>query len=510
MAILLIVAIGLRLYGMDWDNWLGLHPDERMIVMVAEKIRFFTNMNPDFFNYGSLPIYLLRFFKPDGGYIELIKTGRYLSVFFDALTVLFVYKISKYIFKRDAVALASAFFYSIAFFPIQNSHFYVVDVLLTTTATILMYRLLMYLKKPTLMNVIIIATLCGAMIATKFTAVIFIVLTGAVIVWKNLNNRSLMFFHLMNFGVIFAASFFFFMPYAFIENQRYFSDIGAQLKMNSNPYIFPYTLQYIGTLPYFYYLKNIFLWGLGPLISIPALVGFLNLKKYLKNHSHVLLMVFLVFYFAIVGRSAVKFMRYMLPLYPLLAVLAGYGLFRIKEISKYLALVVVALAVIWTIAYVNIYSYDHTRLAASDWINKNITPGSTLAVEHWDDRLPVSESSQYYFEELTLYDQPDDDYKWDAINTKLSNSDYIIIASNRLHVPLSRLIDCSKYKVCYPKTAEYYEKLFSGKLGFRQVAEFQANPGIKIGKYYFGINDQSADESFTVYDHPKILIFKKN
>ena len=52
---------------------------------------------------------------------------------------------------------------------------------------------------------------------------------------------------------------------------------------------------------------------------------------------------------------------------------------------------------------------------------------------------------------------------------------------------------------------EYYQDLFSGKLGFEKVKEFTLSPSI------FGINipDQSADESFTVYDHPQILIYKK-
>ena len=32
--------------------------------------------------------------------------------------------------------------------------------------------------------------------------------------------------------------------------------------MNSDAYIFPYTLQYVDTTPYIYYLKQIFLWVL--------------------------------------------------------------------------------------------------------------------------------------------------------------------------------------------------------------------------------------------------------
>jgi len=160
--------------------------------------------------------------------------------------------------------------------------------------------------------------------------------------------------------------------------------------------------------------------------------------------------------------------------------------------------------------FVNIYSEIHTRVSATNWILKNIPEGKTLAVEHWDDRLPIRSSEKYNFEELTLYDQPDDSYKWTILNDKLAKSDYIIIASNRLYVPLTKLNDCNKYKSCYRKTAKYYKELFAGNLGFKKIAEFTDYPKLQIDNFKFEIKDDLADESFTVYDHPKIMIFKKN
>ena len=48
--------------------------------------------------------------------------------------------------------------------------------------------------------------------------------------------------------------------------------------------------------------------------------------------------------------------------------------------------------------------------------------------------------------------------------------------------------------------------MFKGALGYDLVQTFQNDP--KIGP--FQINDQFAEEAFTVYDHPKVLVFKKN
>ena len=57
---------------------------------------------------------------------------------------------------------------------------------------------------------------------------------------------------------------------------------------------------------------------------------------------------------------------------------------------------------------------------------------------------------------------------------------------------------------------KFYADLFSNKLNYKKVAEFVSYPKLEIGNWKLEIRDDVADESFTVYDHPKVLIFKKN
>ena len=209
-------------------------------------------------------------------------------------------------------------------------------------------------------------------------------------------------------------------------------------------------------------------------------------------------------------------MRYMLPLYPPLSILAAYGLieiFKLTKISyKWQKFARISLLfsttgfVLWTFAFINIYGYPNTRSQATDWILANIPSRSTLAVEHWDDRVPIKSGEIFNYEELPLYDRPDNEVKWALINEKLKNSDYIILASNRLYAPLQRLTDCKIHKEsCYPIASEYYKRLLANQSGFKKIAEFADYP--RIGP--FVIPDDGADESFTVYDHPEIIIFKK-
>jgi len=519
LILILLFAFFIRVFGMNWDQGFHLHPDERMLIMVADKINFFKNLNPDFFNYGSLPIYLLKglsqlsdlIFKSDlATYAGMLAVGRKLSVIFDLVTIFFIYKISKLLFKENKIALFSVLFYSISFFPIQNSHFFVVDVLLNTLVTGLIYILLIYSRSPSSNKVLFLGLTFSAMMATKFTAIIFYPLIIGVLVFKGFGKWRNLFINLIIFNFSFLTFHFLFMPYAYIEHTRFILDIKSQLKMNSDPYIFPYTLQYVGSLPYLYYLKNIFMWGLGPIISLMSLIGFISLIRLIrKNYILIIFTIFYLLYFLIIGQSAVKFMRYMLPLYPLFVILAGYGFYQIYKLSKTYSYLVVLSCLVWSFMFINIYAFPHTRISATDWILKNIPKGSTLAVEHWDDRLPIYGSENYFFEELTIYEQPDDKKKWQILNEKLKKTDYIIIASNRLYIPLSKLSDCKKYRSCYPETAIYYQKLFGNKLLFKKIVEFSDYPRIEIGNWKLEIRDDSADESFTVYDHPKIIIYKK-
>ncbi len=598
MLLILILALFLRWYGINWDQGWHLHPDERMLIMVADKIHLFSQMNPEFFNYGSLPIYVLKGVSQiisritstnAATYDSMLGIGRGISVTLDLTVLILVWKTSLLLFDSKKTAVFAALLYAIAFFPIQNTHFFIVDNFLNVFMTAIMYVILRQIKSPSFGKIIILAVLTAAAVTTKATGIILILPAGlAVILNKNRKISKYILksiLQLSTFGFVLILFSYLFMPYAFsgyfnlnefvrnpmsVFNLKLVDDVTLQIKMNSDPFIFPYTLQYVKTIPYLYYLKNIFLWGLGPFISILSVFGsmlyLLTIIKSFKNRHDIrrkitklisvlmhlrksdykvrsetgltpyfillmgIYLIFYIFYFLLIGRSAVKFMRYMLPLYAPLCVLGGFAIYefltyfhpskfkptsiqiKIKPYINGIGILLLGGALIWTIMFEQIYSIDHTRITASRWIYQNIPQGSTIAVEHWDDRLPLPfYDFGYQFNELTLYD-PDSTEKWNTIKAQLEESDYLIIASNRLYTPLMKLTDCDAVPPhrCFRQTADYYKKLFSGSLGFEKAAEFSRYPRLQIGKFALEIPDDNADESFTVYDHPKIMIFKKS
>jgi len=146
-----------------------------------------------------------------------------------------------------------------------------------------------------------------------------------------------------------------------------------------------------------------------------------------------------------------------------------------------------------------------------------VSYGSVIANEHFDDPLPFNMFGYAAFgsglyrsldvaypgsadriDQLSLYDE-DTREKLEVLLDALDQADYIMMSSGRLWQSIPRL------PMRYPMTTRYYELLFAEKLGFELAAEFHSYPRL------FGIefDDTWAEEQFTVYDHPRVHIFRK-
>lgn len=532
-------------------------------------------LNPKFFPYGSFPIYFLHFtgvfLSQFGtkwlGYDKINLLGRGISALFDSGVILLIYLLGKKIWSRKT-GLLGAFFYTVSVFPIQAAHFYAVDSLLNFFILATLYRLVFLYEKPSVKNAFWVGIFFGLSLATKVSATVLLAAVGVAlladlilifvkrvrqiqlipkihkelfefVIWifssfktpKKQRLLKIIFSSIKFFVVITiitATTFLIFEPYALIDSQTFWRQTKEQQAMTKDAFVFPYTLQYVDTTPYLYHLKNFVLWGAGiplGLISIIATLWLILLMvkeipkpgKENQEAKIIILISFFLAYFFVVGRFAIKFMRYLLPLYPLFSLFASLFLNTLienkKKVINFLGKTILVFTLtstfLWALAFVSIYSKPHTRVVASKWINQNISPGSKLANEHWDDGLPLYGGEKYQSLEMPMYGFDNDETKWQKVNQSLNEADYLVLSSNRLYVPLQRLADCQKFsKRCYPKTAQYYRDLFSEKLGFIKSAEFTSYPTLKLGKFKIEISDFPADESFTVYDHPKVIIFK--
>ena len=122
LLLLIIILVGgfFRFYNLNWDQGHLFHPDERNIAMAVARINFFQQLNPQFFAYGSFPIYLYRLageildklthqqrWVYEWSAINLI--GRYFSAFFSTFTIFLIFLLSKRLWN-PLMGLLAAFF----------------------------------------------------------------------------------------------------------------------------------------------------------------------------------------------------------------------------------------------------------------------------------------------------------------------------------------------------------------------------------------------------------------
>lgn len=233
ICLFLIVAVAatLRIHGLNWDEGHWLHPDERQIFFVVEDLGWPSSvaealgvespLNPHFFAYGSLPIYLLKlaafllaFVWPAAANPDnLHLVARPLAVLFDLGTVFLTYRLAGAIlpsprgpsspaaspgasstslshteagaapvpsgsggaFEGPVIhvpALIAAAFVSLAVIHVQIAHFYTVDTLLTLLAMLTLYLAWEAAREPRPRHLVALGIAFGLALATKVTAVL--------------------------------------------------------------------------------------------------------------------------------------------------------------------------------------------------------------------------------------------------------------------------------------------------------------------------------------------------
>lgn len=546
---ILAVAAFLRLYDLNWDSNHHLHPDERHIVMVTmDRISLpFPNLGdahltdarrstlnprsadpgsgqPRSFAYGSLPLYLLKltghvaspWWKATSGIDGLTLLGRLLSVLFDLGTVLLAFLIGRRLYSARAGLLA-ALLLSVTVLHIQLSHFYASDTLLTFFLVATLYLGLRVLELPSTGRVTWMGAAAGLALSCKVSAAPILLACAVACSLSDRRRGVGAMPAILLAGAVAGGVFLLFQPYALLDLQPFLRDIQYESEMVRGIQIPPYTIQYVRTEPVLYQLRNLFLWTAGPALGGAILVGLLVLAVRLlwrQRPAEWMLVAWLVPYLAVTLSFQVKFVRYLLPVMPLLVIMAAAWIAalatpaRLGSRRSWIALgalvVVVAGAALQAAAFISIYDADHTRVRASRWIYDNVPRGAALATEHWDDSLPLplagapGRPGDYVNITMPMYD-PENEGKRQEVLRRLAQANYIILASNRLYASIPRVPET------YPMATAYYSMLFDGKLGFDLVASFTSYPSLGP----IELNDDTADESFTVYDHPKVLVFKK-
>ena len=466
--------------------------------------------------------------------------GRPLAALFDLGTIFLTYRLAKRLEigdwgleRRGWGALVAAALVAFAVLHVQLAHFYTADTLLTLFVMLSLNLAADVSRGAGRRRQIAFGATIGLALATKVSAfplllLIPVAFSGqrSAVSGQHAPRTTPYILPTTLTLAAAAAAFLLAQPYALLDLPTFLADTLRESQIAWGALDVPYTRQYAATLPYLYSLWQTALWGLGLPLGLVAWAGFVAaLVRWLRRGrwGDTLLLAWVGPYFALTGLLHTRYLRYMLPLLPVLIVFAvqllGDLLRRRALVIRHWSFVIghsslLLCSFAYSLLFVGIYAEPHPWIAASEWIYEHVPAGSTLAVEEWDTALPLPldvkgqarRIEEYDVRLLALYDEPDDAAKWQALSVDLADSDYVIVASRRGYGALPRLPER------YPLATRYYEQLLAGDLGFELAGEFTRGPAWLNPRLAPLPGAASSwlqpDESFVVYDHPRTLLFR--
>lgn len=394
------------------------------------------NRGHSFYTYGTLPLLIVRYssdwinqfaqIEAFSAWIEPVRDlklhGRQMSALADLLTVLLLYLIVARLYNRKTALLAAAFS-ALAVMQIQQSHFYTTDnfstffmfLAILFAVEILVYRRLetgsetsdapmwlRFVRDPLFWFTLAFGMAFGMALASKLTAAPLALLLPGAFLLRSVRHAQdetvapdkldlAKFWMYMFIGGFFALlSFRIFQPYAFdglLPSMAWIDNVREQRAQATPDSDLPWNLQW-ARRSHLYSFENLTIWGLGLPLGILSWLGFLWMawKLFAKRawRPHLLLWSWTALYFGWQSMQYNPTMRYQLPIYPLLAMMAAWAVFngpklKLKErtlnlrpLAFGLGSVVLALTAAWAFAFLGIYTRDETRIAASKWIFQNV------------------------------------------------------------------------------------------------------------------------------------------
>ncbi len=534
------IVVFFRFYDLNWGAPYYFHPDERNVASAITRLSFPDNMNPEFFAYGSAPIYSAYFLgiaqnlaiKLSGSEINLTSVAFEqatvnLRIISASLSILIVYLIFNLLYKRLGLfygclgALLAGFNVGL----IQYSHFGTFEIWLTFLFLLLLKLLYDYIGRPSELRILLIGIVAGILVSVKVSSLVIIPLVMLVILWsesKGLNNLkkistyknlAIPFFILGYFiiiTIILTSPFFFLDLKSFLDSMNYESGVAL-----GNINVF-YVGGFRNTTPIAYQMLSVYPYIFNPInlialiFSIPLL---LNDVWKTKNRLSILSMGFFLIIFLSQAFFYVKWVRYYIPTIPFLILLLVLGIsVLIRNLnSKHRKVFLYMISGLLLIpAFIFSFSYyktvlldEDTRLAAAQFARENIPSDSKIITEIYDMGIVPFNSS---FPNIVLFDFYALDDEWvgkekeKELKDLIDNSGYLILPSQRIIKGRTQNMDD------FPKGNEFYDTLNSDK--FSLIYKTECDIFCKI--LYLGEPIYLLEETSSVFDRPTVQIYKIN
>ena len=416
-----------------------------------------SSLNPNnrgytFYVYGTLPIFIVRYIAEwigQAGYDQVHIVGRMASALFDLMTVVLVFFISWKLYKNIKLSLLATGFSSAAVMQLQLAHYFTVDSFALFFTVLSIYFAVMVLKSEqqsivdntgietskeifsdtvsdstnnekgrrilkdrSYIPYILFGISFGMALASKISvAPLALILPIAACInisrYQDADKDIVWLITLKNLFIAAVVSFFIFrifQPYAFCGpgffglrlNQNWLSSLHDLSLQSAGDVDFPPALQW-ARRPIWFAWENMVKWGLGLPLGLLAWTGFVWMGfKIFKSEwkQHLLIWGWTGVYFLWQSINFTRSMRYQLPIYPMLCIIAAWFVVEIwtqgkyrkrpslyKASSLFLGFGVLISTFLWGFAFSRIYTRPVTRVEASRWIYQNVPGAINLRIE---------------------------------------------------------------------------------------------------------------------------------
>ncbi len=551
--LLTLVGIALHFYNLNWGAPFYFHPDERNIASAVSQLQFPSQMNPHFFAYGSLPIYIIYFTGVVANYFtgllqqlpqtqlftvsfeNSIIVGRAYSALFSTLLIPLLYLLGKRL-KDKKIGLLASFLGATSVGFIQFAHFGTFEMWLTFLGTILFGLCLSYFNRPNISTLLFVSLIAGALVSIKVTSLALFPLPVALLIFRSFTHTkqtsTLHIAHAIDLRASDLHSFI-----TFLKNTLFFAIIAALVYLITNPFVFLdqkdflssmhyesavalgtepvfYTGGFLMTIPLLYQTLHVFPFILNPLILIlliPASV-FVCIKMFKHKDGQLLLLI--VFFLILLVSQVflfVKWTRYMMPTLPFIYLIVAYTISSMLEKMHSKPLRMIEMACLVVICSIFAFSYFKTafintdsRIAALTFAQHTIPLNATILSEPADLGVLPFQDAFPHVDAFNFYEL--DNNSIDATETllqqKISDAQYIVLPSQRILQP--RL----QHPTLFPKSYVFYNSLINGTLGYHKIYETPCDIFCEIT--YLGDPVFWWEQTVSVFDRPTVFIYKKN
>ena len=571
LGVVLLIGALLRFQGLDWGtssydlhtpadtstiHFYHFHPDETSNVKVAGNLKDSWRPNINFYGenvayslYGASTVYLNALavriaglfvdFNPyvyDNSNDERLTflAVRILNALLGALSPLLLFLAARRLYGVWT-ALGAAALFAVTMLHVQMSHFGVVDVPVVFFSLTAFYFIACLYQYPRLRYYLLAGAFFGIAISTKVNAILLVLpfLTAHTLnrfrsdpwSWRSGSGwlhfiRVLLQPQMLMAGAMTILVFFLLNPYAILDFKDYlFADNAFGffhiLRNIRGESLYPFQIQFMdNNFPLAALFSNLLPWGMGwPLALLGGVGAVIQIVR--GRSADWILLVWLLVTLLLTHNAKVLYIRYALPLIPLLLLSGVRGMtllwqWRPTQSGRYALSAVVVLVwgygLVWSTAFNSVYQQEDSRLAAARWLGQNVSHGTTVLHEqsansmkfYLDkesyDLLHLSIHMLYRSGGLLTFQE-----RIDYLYHKLAMADYFIF------VDTNRMAGYQEVGNHFPVEADFYSLLLSGDLGYELVFDRKMQPQV----WNWEIDDTEAEFSLRYYDHSRTYVLRK-